>query len=322
MTVATSPKIPTGPAAWRNGAASTQLRPQTGRFSSTQQSRPFNATSRVAFIEPERSRPSTGASTNNVPSYLRTGNNATPSAMGQFTHNMGAMGFGGAPRGRTLNASKAPAPPRPAPSMITCHFPGAGAGQANSMATIAHRDGDKRIWRKTAVCVHSPWTRLTFTKGDVLSLPYHVANLNPTIDPQDKGLTTTEFGPVLSKRRMVIVLYKFKETMFCVPLYSFTGRGIGSRKPDLVDQYIQLMDVGRDPSELKGTGAYEPLEFKHAYREDAFDDCTTVHITGGKTVSWQEDIELVGRLTERSYFQLVRIWRNLNEKADREEVDW
>ncbi|KAF2172225.1 hypothetical protein M409DRAFT_49949 [Zasmidium cellare ATCC 36951] len=190
------------------------------------------------------------------------------------------------------------------------------------MATIALNSGDKKKWRKTAVCVKSPWTRGTFNKGDVVSLPYHVANMNPERKEDDPGLHLSEFGPVLSKRRMVIILFKYKDIMFCVPLYSFTGRDIESRHPEVIEQYIQLINMYDDMSKFAGKGKYEPIKFRHVHRGQGLNECTTVHITGGKTVSWQEDIELVGRLTKPSYTRLMKLWRDFNDVADDEECSW
>lgn len=219
-----------------------------------------------------------------VPPHLRHGANATPSTMDQTTQRLGGLRLGARAHPCLWDASEAPRPPRPAPSMLTCHF-GGGPGQVNSMATCAFNSGDKNKWRMTAVCVQSPWTRNTFNKGDVISVPYHVANMDPKRKVDDPIIRLSEVGPVLSKRRMVIVLFKFKQTMFCLPIYSFTGRGIESRNTNVVEEYVQLINVADDEAEYEGRGKYEPIQFQHVARGRPLNEFSTIHITGGKTVS-------------------------------------
>lgn len=197
-------------------------------------------------------------------------------------------------------------------SLLTCHFP--QEGQANSSKTIAVNHRDRKEWCRNAVCVHSPWERYDFKKGDVICLPSHMPNMNPEVDPKYPELRLSEIGPVISKRRFMIVLLKFKTTMFCIPLFTFGKRGI--------DEYIELIRYVAGTTDLNQSEEQERLDFIHDQPDRPWSDLSTVHITAGWTVGWKEDIQKIGRLTKTSYTRLMKLWKEHNKTANDEECFW
>ena len=136
------------------------------------------------------------------------------------------------------------------------------------------------------ICRASNYTRQAFKKGDVIAIPYHTSNLNPHVDPvTDDQWRMTVWGPVYSKRRMVIVLWLYERDMFCLPLYTFNRTGILSRGRDVRHEYVSVKNVGQPFRHLAGP---PPIEIK-AKKKD-MDPYSTVHITGGLKVGCNDDI--------------------------------
>ncbi|RMY98262.1 hypothetical protein D0862_07681 [Hortaea werneckii] len=157
-------------------------------------------------------------------------------------------------------------------------------------------------------------TRQDFQKGQIIAIPFHTANTNPNVDPTtDDQLAMTIWGPVYSKRRMVIVMWIHERDMFCLPLYAFSGQGINSRGKDIIHEYVALKNAGKTHTNF---GKYPAIEVVPKYKDLHKD--TTVHITGGLRVGCNEDITRVGKLTKQGYFDLLALWKRLSNDAQQE----
>lgn len=215
--------------------------------------------------------------------------------------------------------SLAPAP-MIAPSMMTTFRPYTGSRFSTARADENAR---RRKWIRNAVCKKSPWVRTTFEKGHVISLPVHVPNMHEHCNPNDRGLTINRHfeGGIFTKRRMVVILFKFAELMYCLPLYSFSGRGIASRKPEVVHEYVQLRDQKHQEG-FEVRGKHAPIEFRHKADDRSLEPNTVIHLTGGMSVNWEEDIWKVGRVTEQGYDKLLELWHGMADAAEDEPTDW
>lgn len=196
----------------------------------------------------------------------------------------------------------------PAPSQVTQNW--RFHGRSPSRAS----NGSARHPIHNAVCKISNFSRNDFRKGDIIALPFHTANTNPNADPTDGNLAQTAHGVAYSKRRMMVVLWIFQADMFCLPLYSFTGRGISSRPAPLQKEYVAMKNVG--DGAFVNHGVYPPVEVQ--CRRQPMTPATSVHLVGGLRVGCVEDISMVGRLTEQSYVALVALWQALNDQAQNE----
>ncbi|KAF2214933.1 hypothetical protein CERZMDRAFT_95311 [Cercospora zeae-maydis SCOH1-5] len=181
-------------------------------------------------------------------------------------------------------------------------------------------------WFDNNVCVLSPYYRNTFKQGDVISVPYHIPNLNPHVDVNQKELQISAQGPVFSKRRMMIVLWKGPEAMFCLPLFSWQQAGIEKKDNgrDSIKNYVCVVNhKDRKAFELSGrkTGPNNPLYFVHRHNEHpGLTSSTTCQLIGGHLVEYQEDIGRVGRIIQSSYQGLRAMWDARNAEYW-EEVD-
>lgn len=63
-------------------------------------------------------------------------------------------------------------------------------------------------------------------------------------------------------------------------------------------------------------GQYEPVEVQ--CRRRPMNAMTSVQLTGGVRVACEEDIQMVGRITEESHAHLVGLWTRMNEVAQSE----
>lgn len=161
------------------------------------------------------------------------------------------------------------------------------------------------------ICRMSNYTRRNFKKGDIIALPFHESNTNPNVNPSsDDQWQMTVWGPVYSKRRMVIVLFIYQRDMLCLPLYTFNKTGLRNKGRDILHEYVSVKNVGMPHVNQSKYPAVEVQAYKKPMHEDS-----TVHLTGGMKVGCNEDITWSGRLTRNSYIHLVGLWGQLNETA-------
>ncbi|KAK3674675.1 hypothetical protein LTR78_005397 [Recurvomyces mirabilis] len=144
------------------------------------------------------------------------------------------------------------------------------------------------------LCRSSGWNRSNFRKGDVIAIPFHTANTNPHVDPNDPALGKTIWGPVYSKRRMVIVLWIHERDMFCLPLFTHNHTGLSGKGKHILHEYVSLKNKG-DRAHVQ-QGLYPPVEVD-AYKRP-MDKGTAIQLTGGLRVSCNDDVTLAGRVTK------------------------
>jgi len=184
----------------------------------------------------------------------------------------------------------------PTPSAMTTKFRPMLAPSRASVATAR----TARQMFQNAVCTLSNYTRRDFCVGDVIAAPFHTANTNLNVSPQDPNLSATPWGHAYSKRRMMVVLFIHQQSLHCLQLYSFSGRGMGAKPVTQQDEYVSLRNAGEQSVQQ---GPHKPLEmFAHRPIDGSN---TTVHLTGGIKVGCNEDITRVGRLTQESYYDLL-----------------
>jgi hypothetical protein len=165
----------------------------------------------------------------------------------------------------------------------------------------------------TDICRMSNFTRRDYRLGDVISGPFHTSNTNPHVEQNDERLTLTREGPAYSKRRMMVVLFIHIQDLYCLPLYSFGNRGLREKPEYLKKEYVCMANEGDEG--FVNQGVYAPVEIKARRPVTAN---TTVHLAGGLRVGCNEDVTSVGRLTRKSYLELVELWEGLVGAARRE----
>ena len=199
----------------------------------------------------------------------------------------------------------------PSPSMMTM------ADSAFTPATESKGGGSTSGNAvRNRYCKTTKRTRTDFKRGAIITLPYHVPNGNPNVDPADKQLTETIYGPVYSKRRMFIVLWIYERDMLCLPLFTHGGNGLAHQPKGLKKEYLCVVNPG---------DADKPGFENQAGRRPLVADChrkllpnTYVRVTAGQKVACNEDIVINGRLDQDSFRLLSWKWKDLEEKASEE----
>ncbi|PIB01497.1 hypothetical protein CB0940_00182 [Cercospora beticola] len=197
----------------------------------------------------------------------------------------------------------------------TAWAPSTSPNQSVTMQNQHHRRG----WFRNEICVKSSYKKASFKVGDVISVPFHKANLIPQAQPADE-VNITSVGPVYSKRRMFVVLWLADEEMFCLPLYSWNQVGM-IRKQGYVKDYVSLGNWKYRDS-FKPSGVHPAIWFVHRNEVSELTDTTTCHIAGGKHVEYQEDISYVGRITKSSYEALLDLWGTRNDEFTNQPTDF
>jgi hypothetical protein len=164
-------------------------------------------------------------------------------------------------------------------------------------------------------CRMSGYTARDFRLGEVIAAPYHTSNTNPNYKPHDRRITFTVEGPAYSKRRMMVVLFIHQQDMFCLPLYSHENRGLDGKPDHIKKEYVCMFNQGDE--DFVNQGVYSPVE---VIANRPVLATTSVHLTGGTRVGCNEDITGVGRLTRKSYQELVELWDKVVGVA--REVPW
>ncbi|KAK5125484.1 hypothetical protein LTR85_000594 [Meristemomyces frigidus] len=195
----------------------------------------------------------------------------------------------------------------PTPSQLTTDWrqQAVGASQASNFSN--------RGPVKNAVCKQSGLAKQHFKKGEIISIPFHTANMNPNADPSDPRLSFTVEGPAYAKRRMMVVLWLHRQDMFCLPLFSYSGTGLAKKQASL-DEHIAVMNVG--DFNFVNHGMYTPVEASCS--RGKLTNTTTIHLACGIKVGYSEDICRVGRITQKSHQQLMELWQDLSERAQSE----
>ncbi|KAF2214952.1 hypothetical protein CERZMDRAFT_95328 [Cercospora zeae-maydis SCOH1-5] len=215
-----------------------------------------------------------------------------------------AIGRPAAGPNATYDPSMGPAPYRPPGSV----YRGSAAPTENSIGAY-----NRHI--QTDTCIRTKLTVANFKIGEVIALPFHVPNLNPHHKITHERLRVTCEGPVFSKRRMFVILWINQVDMFCLPLYSFENQGISKKRDELKKDYIEVKNVKAES--FRQLGLYEPVKMQTYDPNRPMTDSTTIQLTGGIRVDPQEHISLVGRFTQASHRDLLKLYNDLSREAQK-----
>jgi hypothetical protein len=156
-------------------------------------------------------------------------------------------------------------------------------------------------------------TRRDFRLGEVITVPFHTSNTNPNVNPDDDCLTLTVVGPAYSKKRMMVVLFIHMQDLYCLPLYTFSNRGLKGKPDHLKKEYVCMANDGDE--DFVNQGLHPPVVVQAGR---LVDPDTTVHLTGGMRVGCNEWVHSAGRLTRDSYYELLGLLTDLVSGARNE----
>lgn len=163
--------------------------------------------------------------------------------------------------------------------------------------------------------------------GDVFSMPYHVPNMDPTLNmAYNPGLTLlrrTMQGYVFTKRRMFVVLYKHETTMICLPLGTHHDRGMAAIPPERQHEHVCLQDLRPEKDKpFIHMGPNRVVQFnKDSYFSGPLSRNTTIDLSQPVATNWDFDVRYVGRVTRAGHWRLVKYhnYYNCLAQIDAEE---
>lgn len=168
-------------------------------------------------------------------------------------------------------------------------------------------------------CKRTTRTVDDFKQGQIIAVPYHVPNLNPKNSATHPRLTLTCEGPVFSKRRLVCVLFKFQDDLFCLTLHTFEGQGLGIKPEQTKFEYVAVVNKG-STEKFRNPGKYQPVEVETYQPDRPMKDTSCIKLTGGVTVNSSEHASYVGRVDRASFIILMLLYEQRNKKA--KEKPW
>ncbi|KAM3418523.1 hypothetical protein BST61_g4501 [Cercospora zeina] len=226
-----------------------------------------------------------------------------------------ANGLAGPMQGLAIGRSAAGPNATYDPSLGPAPHPSPGSVYGGSAAPTENSIGGYNCHIQTDTCIRTKLTVANFKIGEVISLPFHVPNLNPRHKITHERLRLTCEGPVFSKRRMLVILWTNDFDMFCLPLYSFENQGISKKRDELKKDYIEVKNVNAES--FRQLGLYKPVEVQTYDLNRPMTDSTTIHLTGGIRVDPQEHISMVGRFTQASHRDLLKLYNDLSREAQK-----
>lgn len=151
-----------------------------------------------------------------------------------------------------------------------------------------------------------------FEQGQILLVPFHVTNRDPSLSVNDRELTLANAGPVFSKYRPVVVFRKFQTQMECLPFYTNKGKGVTRKTDEEKEEWIPVVEA---------SGADSPGALTWSvYGRGQVKKNSHLHITESVTVEYTENVRWLGKMTQSSFEHLQKL--RAEQESAVEERRW
>lgn len=152
----------------------------------------------------------------------------------------------------------------------------------------------------------------SFLKGHLIWAPHHVTAMNTRQQAAENTQSVqSSAAKICSQRRLMVVLWSYPATLFCLPCYTNDGNGFNPRVAYANENNIYLEDLRKRPA--PETSCYPALA---CHRHDIGTGMpVSIALTECLPVQIMEDIERVGRLRTAEAGRLISIWSSLAAKA-------
>ncbi|KAL9083084.1 MAG: hypothetical protein Q9165_008663 [Trypethelium subeluteriae] len=153
---------------------------------------------------------------------------------------------------------------------------------------------------------HGFTSKERFEEGAIVLVPYLEPLYNQKVLPGDADRAETQIGAAYAKHRPFILLSKSAEHFKAIPLYTYQGRGIGSKSPEVQAEHVS---VARPGYLCKQQGPYKPLHLEPNSFWQVKETCVA-HFTEVSTFSYSCPIKGLGYVKRGSYIQLAELHLN------------
>ncbi|OCL12334.1 hypothetical protein AOQ84DRAFT_360732 [Glonium stellatum] len=147
-----------------------------------------------------------------------------------------------------------------------------------------------------------------FDVGAIINAPHFEPLSDPKIAQGDPSRTESTLGPIITKKRFMIVLAKLPDHMIALPIFSHGDRGIGHKPANVRAQYMGLKMPGN--REFKNDTPYPPLEIDGAVTCN-LRDTSNVNIMYPITVGYDNRAVIHGSITIDSYAEMVETFQKM-----------
>ena len=167
-------------------------------------------------------------------------------------------------------------------------------------ALPGHRPNE-RMPRGLASSGDNIWESHMFRVGLIVSAPCHGTAQNPYANPTtDDRVVQTKCAVVNSKRRMLLILYAYDDmAAFVLPIGSQRGEGLKHILSELKKYYITLKDFDDDDFHNESR-SHKPLVVTRMFGGEPMGKVSSVCLTAGFTIKFNEDIRKVGYISRAS----------------------
>lgn len=171
--------------------------------------------------------------------------------------------------------------------------------------------GDKEPLPPVSTPVLAPMSKfqaMDIEPGTIILKHHSMPNWDPNIKPLDERLSDSPGGTLLTKSRPMICVAKYPKHMIVLPLFTFSGRGIGVKPRYLHKEYMGIKYEG--DQEYRVETAYPPLEVT----KDStvrLRDTSIVHLNHPIMTRYEENFRVLGWLTDASVASLRKYYSRI-----------
>ena len=204
----------------------------------------------------------------------------------------------------------------PAPTYVFVRTNSGHVGASESQVSLNSQASRRSGLRSSTKAM---LTSKNFVPGTIITAPHHCTALKPDADPNvDFNFCQSSIATICSKRRMMVVLWSYQQSVLTLPLETHTRRGLESIPNRYKGEYICLKDQG-DRDWWNG-GIHDPLVVawlrgRSGSGPESIGKLSSLRLSNVVTIAHREEVEIVGHLTTHSTTYLQRIWFDMAEKA-------
>lgn len=158
-----------------------------------------------------------------------------------------------------------------------------------------------------------PFTNRQFIPGHLIWAPHHVTAQDLSLTAEEStNCVQSAVAKISSKRRLMVVLWCYPKTLFCLPCATNSGNGFNVHTPGADVMNVYLFDP-RATIELPKTSKHKNLS---VFRFDKVcEKPVSVALDKACTVDMREEIQIVGNVFAKDTKTLVEMWLDYADLA-------
>lgn len=145
--------------------------------------------------------------------------------------------------------------------------------------------------------------------GQIVFAPVHTTDIVSDRSQNRDSIRHRDGYSIFSKKRPLVVLWRYDEVFFALPLYTHQGNGIPVERKH---EYIRLGHIGTSNAEqITQWLETHPMLTVVKGGTFTFKPNSAVHLPGGVNVKYGENSVVIGAIGTDDWRRLVQIWQDL-----------